>query len=309
MTPCALHDAQNSLKWSMYSEFNDQDKMRDIYVAISSRRNSHDLLSSRIDIWVGKSIRFAEDRGAEWVQRWRAVWLALGVDVETRELLVSELQLHWDGAFLWVLRGAFEDGDVMDAASSALRAVWRFQKFTESRWLTVGTSARSLVAALLTGIEDMVKVICSSKHTSKFYIKGFSRLDESRKQFLATAAIVGRVPEAFQLELMQDNRVARSYDHLYKVLSEELKWVIDIPLSIFTIIGSMCGRTGEAQRELCISASHIAYQFMWRRVLVPANEYPWSLVRGNISENLEFLALDGTPCPDEPVAEKVWMML
>ena len=216
--------------------------MRDIYVAIASLRNSADLLSSHLNQWLFKVVKFAPDRGTAWMDRWRALWLALGVDLQTTELLVVQLQLHWDGESMWVRAGINAELDVVDAIASALMAIWRFQKFTDSRWLTVGTSARTVVAALLTGIEDMVKVISEDKHCSKFYIKGFSRLEESRKQFLVTAALASRVPEAFQLELMHDSRVALHYDHLWKTLSEELQWVIGFPFpcsrsSVLYVVG------------------------------------------------------------------------
>ena len=52
-----------------------------------------------------------------------------------------------------------------------------------------------------------------------------------------TASIASRVPEAFQTELMQDNRVAMHSDKLWRAAAQELKWVIDLPAATFAMFG------------------------------------------------------------------------
>ena len=45
------------------------------------------------------------------------------------------------------------DEDLVETVTSVLLAVWRFEKFTESRWLTVGSSTRVLVRGVLLGLD------------------------------------------------------------------------------------------------------------------------------------------------------------
>ena len=45
----------------------------------------------------------------------------------------------------------------MQTLSSVLAALWRFRQFTESRWLTVGTSCRTMVIAVLSGLDSFWK--------------------------------------------------------------------------------------------------------------------------------------------------------
>ena len=45
----------------------------------------------------------------------------------------------------------------MELVCGVLLGCWRFQKFTESRWLTIGTSTRVLVRAVLLGLDGMYK--------------------------------------------------------------------------------------------------------------------------------------------------------
>ena len=49
--------------------------------------------------------------------------------------------------------------DLVSAIVACLLKTWQFRKFTESRWLTVGTSCRVLSAAILTGIDDLYRTI------------------------------------------------------------------------------------------------------------------------------------------------------
>lgn len=59
-----------------------------------------------------------------------------------------------------------EGFDLIESIATTLLAVWRFRKFTESRWLTVGTSCRTLVAAVILGFDDLFREIqqdCSSE--------------------------------------------------------------------------------------------------------------------------------------------------
>ena len=65
----------------------------------------------------------------------------------------------------------------------------------------MGSSARDLLVAFLTGIESLVKLIDKNPAASKFYLKGFGRMERSRKQFLVYASIVSAVAEQFPCEL------------------------------------------------------------------------------------------------------------
>ena len=118
--------------------------------------------------------------------------------------------------------------------ASVLFTVWRYPRFSESRWLTVGTSCRVMVAAFLTGITDMVRHIKKDKSNSQLFLKGFSRLDATRLEFLTICAVVSRVPEAIQAELMHDNRVAMVADSLWDAAAKDVKWVIDVPEGTWT---------------------------------------------------------------------------
>ena len=157
----------------------------------------------------------------------RTLWSDLGVDPQTAELLAAHLQFVWADDRIYHLAGAFFDGDLCDSVASALLAVWKFPHFTESRWLTVGTSCRTMVASLLTGVESLVRFV-KQEGVSLWYLKGFDRLQVRQKDFLVTCGLVSRVAEAFQAALMQYNRVAKTADAMLQAVAEQVKWIIDL---------------------------------------------------------------------------------
>ena len=113
--------------------------------------------------------------------------------------------------------------------------------------------------------------------------------------------------EAFQTELMEDNRVALIYPDLYRVISEEMKWVIDLPQHIWDSLGAIAGRASVEIKDDTIRAAHTSYHFLWRRVLEPAGDFPWKLCRGNLVANLR--KLKAGECPDEPLSSQLWLLL
>ena len=307
VTPCALHDSQNAFRWSLFEECNDTALMRDTYVAVESLRNSHDLLSIHLSEWVTTRLQFVGDMGPERVNQRRTLWSALGVDHEAVDIL-SELQFSYDAGRLTVVHTAGDIyDDVVSVIIACLSSVWRFVKFTTSRWLTVGTSARALVAALLTGVENLVAYIDTDTSSGKFYLGGFSRLVRSRKQYMVKAAIASRIAEAFQLELMEDSRVAVVYETLWRSIAKEMKWLVDLDISIWHTLGCVCGLSADQLRDACIVAGHITVHFLWRRVLHPASCMPWSLCRGDIEQNLRDLA--ASDYPDDAVGQQLWTLL
>ena len=307
ITPCALHDAHNSLKWSMRDRFADPQLLRDLYIVMESLRRSADLLSANVYQWLSTRLRATASRGPHWVEQRLTMWIALGLDPETSDILARQLQLVWDGEVMWFLSGAFSDGDLPEAVASSLMAAWRFRPFTESRWLSIGCSSRTLVAALLTGIDGLVRMIKQDKKNSLFYLRGFDRLKGPAKEFIVVASMASRVADAFQTELMHDNRVAQNIDALWVVLGEQLRSIIDLPQEAWSWLGEACGWTSDIVADQCINAAHVSLHFLWRRVLEPAEELPWSLVRGDIDGNLT--ELYAGECPEEPISQNLWKLM
>eukprot|EP00974_Lingulodinium_polyedra_P007945 756942-Lingulodinium_polyedra.AAC.1 len=90
----------------------------------------------------------------------------------------------------------------------------------------MGTSSRTLVAALLVGLDDMVHFIMDDLSASLLYLNGFSRLASDRRLFLTQAAVVSRVSEGVLAELLEEPRVAKSYPVLWHSLASDMHWAV-----------------------------------------------------------------------------------
>lgn len=253
--------------------------------------------------------------------------------------------------------------DLVESICALLLGCFRFRKFTESRWLTIGTSTRILTLAIILGLDSLVShikkdvwwwwcrwgvegrsvplqsrgrrpqpstsastdstamwvvrsdvcihaFVCKTQDPScsKFYINGFSRLGPQARFFSAAAAMASKVSEGFQEVLMQDPRVASSYTELWSRASQELRSLVDIPDHMWGSLATAAGCEPGQLKDKVISAGHVAYHFLWRRVLEPASQLPWKLCRDNADDHLDSIEAMESP-PSEPCANHIWHLL
>ena len=143
--------------------------------------------------------------------------------------------------------------------------------------------------------------------SSTFYISGFARLGQECRALAFGTLLSSRVAEAFQLQLLEDSRVARNYEALWMSTLQEMKWVVSIDDKVWQMLAAAGPQLWQELKDDVIRASHISLHFIWRRVLAPALELPWRLVRGNIKENLENLAAGDEPT--EPASSNLWNLM
>ena len=94
VTPCSLHDCQNGFRWGMLEQCSDRDLLRDVYVGIEPLRNSADIISSQMSLWVTSRLSLkADDRSEEWKTRQNKLWETLDVPFDVAHLLSHQLQL------------------------------------------------------------------------------------------------------------------------------------------------------------------------------------------------------------------------
>ena len=159
----------------------------------------------------------------EWEEHQQCMWTLLDVDPDLIVTLV-ELQIRFADGQLLVSSACQGRTDVVTTVVDTLGALWRFRKWTESRWLTVGASARVFIAGVLTGAGNLVQEICD-RGRGDWYVKGFLAIKEEHMNFLVQAALSCRVAESLQQELMHDSRVTLRMAELVGVISEEMRWV------------------------------------------------------------------------------------
>lgn len=306
ITPCAAHDAHNAFKWAMMETMSDPLLLRDIYIAMASIRNSWDLIQTYLLEWIASNIHFQPPLDSEEQEQLRTLWRALGVELETAEILASVLQVSFKEGQFCASSALLDTPDWLDLLSTCLLSTFRIRKFTESRWLTVGACSRTMVASLFLGMDSLIAFI-EEKGASLFYLNGYKRLGAEHKRFLVKASMVSRVSEAMLEAVLEDPRVAVTHDHLCHSLAEELLWLTSAPLHLWQSLAQVSGGRAEDLMASCIKGGHISFHFIWRRVLAESAGLPWSLCRGDITQNLADLA--AMDKPQEVVSQQLWCLL
>ena len=305
---CGLHDAHNSLKWSLHWHFNDTELIQKIHVAIESLRNSFDLLYTYLGGWIVDHLSIVDPAQLRPADELRAIWTTLGVEPEVVELLSADLRMTWTGTRLLVSATSFHQGGVVEKVSGALLSLWKFKRFTDSRWISVGISCRTLTAGLLSGLGSLVSRIRACPKASDFHIHGFERLTEEAIHFVVVASVSSYVSEGCLQELLGDSRVPMRLAFLKDCVQEEMAWLSALDGQVWTTLASVCHSvTGEKLRSDALAAGHISIAFLTNRMFNEAAKLPWSLAVGDQDHNLEELAQG--PEPSEPTAAKIWKLL
>ena len=116
--------------------------LKGLFVAIESVRNGFSLLCAHLRPFIARRLVFV-DTWRDLAVSWQ-YWVALGVDLDVAYIFVR-LNLAWDGEVLAVSSEYDGDAQLVETLGSSMMCVFRFMKFTDSRWLTIGDSCRGLL--------------------------------------------------------------------------------------------------------------------------------------------------------------------
>ena len=132
--------------------------------------------------------------------------------------------------------------DLMGRLIVGLLQVMRFEKYSDSRWLTVGGTCRALTAALLLGIDSLVGCIRADPKSSDYYIGGHSRLSALPKTFVVMAAARSYIGDGFLAEVLEDSGVASRWQELRDCVQDEMQYVTSINEQVWGFLGRACVR-------------------------------------------------------------------
>ena len=190
----------------------------------------------------------------------------------------------------------------MEQISVVCLYMFKWRKFTESRFGTIGPSCRALLCSLLVGLEQLVAMTRSDEKATDFHLHGFVRLSCSIRRYLVIASIVAFVPDGLLVEALTDDRLVRRCDELEGILAEEVAWVQTISDSTWRRLALVAGLP-EAHalllRHDVVHSCHVASSYVHNKMFAVLRSYPWSLCVGNIATNLESLARDESNISDD----------
>lgn len=142
--PC--HDCSNALLLALKPFMPDPDTAKSMFIGIASMRNAYDLIMMHSGPWLREVVAFVPEDGS--ADHYTELWALLGVQAAVAGELVERK--------LCVLEEHRGDPATFARVATALVGVWRFVKFSETRWLTFGPSCRAIIASHLTGIGSLI---------------------------------------------------------------------------------------------------------------------------------------------------------
>ena len=303
-TGCANRDAQNALKWALAANHEGGD-VKDSFIAIESLRNAFHLVYGRIGEFVSRYLELAEsdcDKAIVYEH-----WASLGVGPEMAEAL-SDLDLFWSSGRLRVSHVHRDAADVGERVTGCLIYFFKWRKFNESRWLTIGAACRAMVGSLSVGLHALVDLVQKDQSCSDFYLHGFGRLNERLKKFCVVASVASTTPDSVLMELLEDERVSARLSTLTEAVQTEVGWVCNLSDGVYARFASAIGQgSPQLLRTQCFEAANTTAGFIDIRIFRVARSLPRSLCQGDIEANLTFL--HASPKPEEYTSEKIWSLL
>ena len=282
--------------------------MKDIFVGIESLRNSYDLLHKWLGPWIQQHLSFVPDDDCDPPEALQELWHCMGLEHDVVEVLTTVLRLKWADGFLQVAASCSLPGNLVETVSYCLLSIWHFRQFSDSRWVTVGCSCRTVMAAWLTGLPSLVASIRADAACSDFHIHGFARLQQEAQHFMAMASMVSYISDSCLTELLEDPRVPLRQASIKAAIQTEVEWLASVSDYVWdSLAGVIGGSAGQGLRSDCLRAAHISVAFLEQRLFSEASKLPWSLVVGDKEANLA--ALKKGPEPTEPTSAKIWQLL
>lgn len=303
--PDILHDCSTSFSWGM-KPLCTGDLMKDAFVTIASIRNAYSILMSSLPLWLPGVIHFVPAQQLESEANLLLLWQALGIEDEVLQVLVSYRLLFLHGRFV-VAAEVRDQPDFLDTLMASVMGVWRFVTFSESRWLTLGRGARSLIASHLTGLFSLLD-FCRQRGCSEFHIHGVDRCTGPVRTMFAVAAMASSVPESVLAEVLEDDRVMMNIERLEGVLADEVSYLQELPERAWQILATTTPEaTAWELRSMVLRCACVVVGHLTEKVFGDTQKLPWRLCRGDKAQNLVDLAQGEKP--SEPTSGQLWELM
>ena len=299
-----LHDIANAAYWSMFP-FATESMLVDIWATVKSIRDSYWHIIDAIFDWLPSVLVFVPHDVDE--DFYRQLWSTISVQQDVASVLVQLRLIFRDGK-LSISERFRHRKDLYNILCGCLMGVWRFDVFSDSRFLQVSATGRQLIGGCLTGVHSLISFVYQHGKI-KYYLKSAAtKLTTGVQRYCLVACLSAGIAEELLLTLMDDDRLLLQIDAVRALMQEEWSFVTSIPASLWAIFAELVDDDVYTLRsDVIVTAMTIVCFFHWR-VLAQLEQFPWSLCIGDIGANLTSLSAMEEP-PEETVAQKIWCLL
>lgn len=307
---CKAHACHNALKWSMGMPKSIVAALKDLWIVLNSIRNSANLLHERLAQWLGERLTFVPEHELPVPSELATMWSALGLKEELVEALAWQWRLVFEQGMMKVSDNHAHDPDILDKVADAFCSVMSVQKFTESRWLTVGKACRGLTMCIILGLDSLVERTLE-QISQDHLLNGYKRIHAASLRLFAVACgMSAKVADGVLMQMLDDSRGGLHAGDWQQSAEEDLSWLCSLPPSFWHLLASrvFVGTnehevTGREVQDKVLEAAHISMAFMKQELFDLAHGYPWKLGQGNIRDNL--LELGSLPDASDPTTHKI----
>lgn len=223
--------------------------------------------------------------------------MRIGIPADHLDMIASA-NPRWDGHALLVSPSVQSEPDPIGHVQGILLYIFKFQKFSESRWLQTGISSRGLVAAISVGLLQVMRMARADPHNSDYHAHGIQELTLPVKKHVCVASLVAFVGESAMAIVLGEERLLRIADRLEQSIQEEVDFIASTTSYAWSRIAGLIGDPSYSSSDLmsdCILGGHVSAGFIYKRVLPELDRYLWKLARGSIEQNLRDLDAHSDP--------------
>ena len=219
-------------------------------------------------------------------------------------MLQHFIEIHptWDGHYLTVGAQLHDVEDSITVVSWLLLKVFRWQRFTQSRFLSLGNSCRALVASLAVGLEGLVSLTRADPTATDFHLHGFSHLSSQCRVLAVVCALASYPADSGMQDVLSDDRLASQVDAFWNGMLDELRWLQELPSEFWCMLVSSVGLAAEAAtiRSTCLTASVTSLGYVHASLMMVLHSEPWCWCTGSVDQSLETLQSEASrlshPC-------------
>jgi hypothetical protein len=296
-TGCMGHNVHVGFGWAMQLKHLSPDIPKNCYIAIESLRNTYADLSKYLPMWVPTVLEYRD---------WdfpdaHVLWNCLGLPPKIVDLLLT-LQIRFLDGRLFIAERFRHDSDRFNLIATVLLAVFKWRTWSDSRWVVLGESSRSLVASLVVGLRGLVTFVRTQTPVTEDKIHGFDRLREDELKLMGVASVSSWAADNALMHLMTDDRLPLVVHEIENDLNEEVEFVSLIPENVWRLLGQVLQCPHRGLQADCIKAVHTSVGFIRERFR-KAKRLPWTLAVGDLDDNLD--KLQAGPAPSNITAQKI----
>eukprot|EP00971_Amphidinium_carterae_P327956 6459574-Amphidinium_carterae.4 len=309
---CALHDAQNALKWVWMTVLaNNGEVLKNMHLGLSSFRSAVPRSFSVLRAWLTEVLVGDSESQCHDGATLRTYYAALGVESSLLEAISDDMRLFWDErtSKLHVRDSFLSAPHALETLSQTLHTIWHFPAFCASRWLTVGTSCRVYLVGLSTGYRHLFGKLRKSGEVGDYEGTPGEHLGRAENLFACVLGLVSWIIESFMQHVMQDARVFCNVPDLEALLLEEASFVEELDSGVWDKLALLTCLAPMKLRDVVLRGSHVALAYVYRKVIDELMRAPFSLAVGDLSQNIRELAAVVAPGPSDSLSQKLWTCL